>query len=179
MIIIMVVVFLAICTRRNSYQKGRKYVTELDGPDVTFQPVHREHPLWEHDIVNQTVKQQLQLAQGNNQPPELDQSRVQIGQQVRSNSDEPYDLLKGQILGVDGYSACPVLIKRVKANATPQQLNDFKNDLSILGRIRHESIVAVEGIISARPNQASIIVTEWMEHQALDEFLRVSIYLVV
>merc|ERR1712048_908467 len=60
-IIIMAVVFLAICTRRNSYQKGRKYVTELDGPDVTFQPVHREHPLWEHDIVNQTVKQQLQL----------------------------------------------------------------------------------------------------------------------
>ena len=170
----MVVVFLAICTRRNSYQKGRKYVTELDGPDVTFQPVHREHPLWEHDIVNQTVKQQLQLAQAAQQPeiPELDSSRIQIGAQLRNNPDEPYDLLKGQILGVDGYSACSVLIKRVKANATAQQINDFKNDISILGRIRHENVVAVEGLIPARP--AQIVVTEWMEHQALDEFLRVS-----
>lgn len=175
-IIIMIVVFLAICTRRASYQKGRKYVTELDaGQDVTFQPVHREHPLWEHDIVNQTVKQQLALSSSQNQPQELDQTRLQIGTQCRSNPDEPYDLLKGQMLGVDGYSAVPVLVKRVKSNATGQQVNDFKNDVAILSRIRHENVIAIEGIISAR----SIIVTEWMEHQALDEFLRVSICLVV
>jgi len=168
-IIIMIVVFLAICTRRASYQKGRKYVTELDaGQDVTFQPVHREHPLWEHDIVNQTVKQQLALSSSQNQPQELDQTRLQIGTQCRSNPDEPYDLLKGQMLGVDGYSAVPVLVKRVKSNATGQQVNDFKNDVAILSRIRHENVIAIEGIISAR----SIIVTEWMEHQALDEFLR-------
>ena len=84
----MVVVFLVICTKRNSYKKGRKFVTELDGPDVTFQPVHPfqpEHPFqlvqWDHDVIN--LKE----------PVELDTSRVTIGSSVRSHDSNGVELL--------------------------------------------------------------------------------------
>ena len=167
----MVVVFLVICTKRNSYKKGRKFVTELDGPDVTFQPVHPfqpEHPFqpvqWDHDVIN--LKE----------PVELDPSRVTIGSSVRSHDSNGVELLKGTMLTLDGYSSRTVLIKRLKNGATQQQKSDFQNDASILSRIGHENVLAVEGIITSS-RQWNMTVVEWIEHTALDEFLRVRISL--
>ena len=163
----MVVVFLVICTKRNSYKKGRKFVTELDGPDVTFQPVHPfqpEHPFqpvqWDHDVIN--LKE----------PVELDPSRVTIGSSVRSHDSNGVELLKGTMLTLDGYSSRTVLIKRLKNGATQQQKADFQNDASILSRIGHENVLAVKGIITSS-GQWNMTVVEWIEHTALNEFLRV------
>ena len=176
-IIIMVVVFLVICTKRNSYKKGRKFVTELDGhTDVTFQPVHPFQPdhgafqpvqQWDHEILNQVVAKHAE-------PIDLDPNRVTVGAQIRNNVDEAYELLKGSII-VDGYGAQSVLVKKLKANATPQQKAEFKNDSAILSRVNHENVVHVDGLVNHHPALRGVpaIVTEFMEHTSLDEFLRV------
>jgi len=149
----------------------------LDGhTDVTFQPVHPFQPdhgafppvqQWDHEILNQVVAKHAE-------PIDLDPNRVTVGAQIRNNVDEAYELLKGSII-VDGYGAQSVLVKKLKANATPQQKAEFKNDSAILSRVNHENVVHVDGLVNHHPALRGVpaIVTEFMEHTSLDEFLRV------
>ena len=78
---------------------------------------------------------------------------------------------------MDGYGARSVLIKKLRNSASPQQKAEFKNDSAILTRINHENVIKVDGLVTHHPTLRGLpaIVTEWMDHTALDEFLRVII----
>lgn len=82
------------------------------------------------------------------------------------------DIHRGTFRPFNGNPPVDCLVKRLKTGFTTQQKIDFVNDRTLMSRFFHENILRFEGsVMASRP---MMIVSEYMEHPSVDEFLRVS-----
>ncbi|XP_023852501.1 ephrin type-A receptor 2-like isoform X1 [Salvelinus sp. IW2-2015] len=64
-----------------------------------------------------------------------------------------------------------VAIKTLKPGYTEKQKQDFLSEASIMGQFSHQNIIRLEGVITKSVKHA-MIVTEYMENGALDNYLK-------
>ncbi|XP_041743445.1 ephrin type-A receptor 2-like isoform X3 [Coregonus clupeaformis] len=64
-----------------------------------------------------------------------------------------------------------VAIKTLKLGYTEKQKQDFLSEASIMGQFSHQNIIRLEGVITKSVKHA-MIVTEYMENGALDNYLK-------
>jgi len=172
-IVIMIIVFLVICTKRNSYRKGRKFATELGVTDVTFHPIH---PMGTHagqtggKMYVEPWMTDSTMAPVNHDQPELDLNQIDVGNTLRRNVTGAFDIHRGTFRPFNANPPRDVLIKRLRQGFSHQQKKDFENDRHVMSRLFHENILRFEGaIFNSRP---MMIVCEFLEHPSADEFLR-------
>lgn len=73
-------------------------------------------------------------------------------------------------LTVPGRSEVAVAIKTLKSGYTEKQRQDFLSEASIMGQFSHKNIIRLEGVVTKFKH--AMIVTEYMENGALDQYLR-------
>lgn len=169
-IVIMLIVFLVICTKRNSYRKGRKYATELGVTDVTFHPIHNmstNQPAGKMFVEPWMTEPSIG---GQIDQTELDLNQIDIGGTLRRNGADAVDIYRGTFRPFNGNAPVDVMVKKLNNGFSPQQKGDFLNDKTLMSRFYHENIIRFEGaVVNSRP---MMVVTEYMEHPFADDFLR-------
>ncbi|XP_051561850.1 ephrin type-A receptor 2a isoform X3 [Myxocyprinus asiaticus] len=73
-------------------------------------------------------------------------------------------------LKVPGRCEVAVAIKTLKPGYTEKQRQDFLSEASIMGQFSHKNIIRLEGVITKFKH--AMIITEYMENGALDQYLR-------
>ncbi|XP_046881577.1 ephrin type-A receptor 2a [Hypomesus transpacificus] len=74
------------------------------------------------------------------------------------------------VLKVPGRKEVAVAIKTLKPGYTEKQRQDFLSEASIMGQFSHQNIIRLEGVVTKFKH--AMIVTEYMENGALDNYLR-------
>ncbi|XP_010894400.1 ephrin type-A receptor 2a isoform X2 [Esox lucius] len=74
------------------------------------------------------------------------------------------------VLKVPGRGEVAVAIKTLKPGYTEKQRQDFLSEASIMGQFSHQNIIRLEGVITKFKH--AMIVTEYMENGALDNYLK-------
>ncbi|KAL0978727.1 hypothetical protein UPYG_G00174370 [Umbra pygmaea] len=75
------------------------------------------------------------------------------------------------MLKVSGRGEVAVAIKTLKPGYTEKQRQDFLSEASIMGQFSHQNIIRLEGVVTKSVKHA-MIVTEYMENGALDNYLK-------
>ncbi|XP_073808676.1 ephrin type-A receptor 2a isoform X1 [Danio rerio] len=73
-------------------------------------------------------------------------------------------------LKMPGRSEVAVAIKTLKPGYTEKQRQDFLSEASIMGQFSHKNIIRLEGVVTKFKD--AMIITEYMENGALDQYLR-------
>uniref|UniRef100_A0A673MBG1 receptor protein-tyrosine kinase n=1 Tax=Sinocyclocheilus rhinocerous TaxID=307959 RepID=A0A673MBG1_9TELE len=73
-------------------------------------------------------------------------------------------------LKIPGRCEVAVAIKTLKPGYTEKQRQDFLSEASIMGQFSHKNIIRLEGVVTKCKN--AMIITEYMENGALDQYLR-------
>lgn len=68
-------------------------------------------------------------------------------------------------------SSLSVAIRVLKENADEKARTEFFEEAIVMGQFHHPNVVRLEGVVSR--SISAMIVTEWMEHGSLHEFLEV------
>ncbi|KAG9353135.1 hypothetical protein JZ751_017711 [Albula glossodonta] len=74
------------------------------------------------------------------------------------------------VLKVPGRKEVAVAIKTLKPGYTEKQRQDFLSEASIMGQFSHQNIIRLEGVVTKFKH--AMIITEYMENGALDNYLR-------
>ncbi|XP_066519934.1 ephrin type-A receptor 2a isoform X2 [Hoplias malabaricus] len=74
------------------------------------------------------------------------------------------------LLKSPGRSEVAVAIKTLKPGYTEKQRQDFLSEASIMGQFSHQNIIRLEGVVTKFKH--AMIITEYMENGALDQYLR-------
>uniref|UniRef100_A0AAR2LA40 receptor protein-tyrosine kinase n=1 Tax=Pygocentrus nattereri TaxID=42514 RepID=A0AAR2LA40_PYGNA len=74
------------------------------------------------------------------------------------------------LLKLPGRSEVAVAIKTLKPGYTEKQRQDFLSEASIMGQFSHQNIIRLEGVVTKFKH--AMIITEYMENGALDQYLR-------
>uniref|UniRef100_A0A672N940 receptor protein-tyrosine kinase n=1 Tax=Sinocyclocheilus grahami TaxID=75366 RepID=A0A672N940_SINGR len=73
-------------------------------------------------------------------------------------------------LKIPGRCEVTVAIKTLKPGYTEKQRQDFLSEASIMGQFSHKNIIRLEGVVTKFKD--AMIITEYMENGALDQYLR-------
>ncbi|XP_077054166.1 ephrin type-A receptor 2a isoform X2 [Siphateles boraxobius] len=73
-------------------------------------------------------------------------------------------------LKVPGRCEVAVAVKTLKPGYTEKQRQDFLSEASIMGQFSHKNIIRLEGVVTKFKD--AMIITEYMENGALDQYLR-------
>uniref|UniRef100_A0A8C2INM6 receptor protein-tyrosine kinase n=1 Tax=Cyprinus carpio TaxID=7962 RepID=A0A8C2INM6_CYPCA len=73
-------------------------------------------------------------------------------------------------LKIPGRCEVAVAIKTLKPGYTEKQRQDFLSEASIMGQFSHKNIIRLEGVVTKFKD--AMIITEYMENGALDQYLR-------
>ncbi|KYO25868.1 hypothetical protein Y1Q_0018528 [Alligator mississippiensis] len=98
---------------------------------------------------------------------EIDVACVKIEEVI--GAGEFGEVCRGR-LRAPGRRETRVAIKTLKGGYTERQRRDFLAEASIMGQFEHPNIIRLEGVVTA--SAPAMILTEFMEHGALDAFLR-------
>ncbi|KAG9276992.1 ephrin type-A receptor 2-like [Astyanax mexicanus] len=74
------------------------------------------------------------------------------------------------LLKLPGRNEVAVAIKTLKPGYTEKQRQDFLSEASIMGQFSHQNIIRLEGVVTKFKH--AMIITEYMENGALDQYLR-------
>lgn len=74
------------------------------------------------------------------------------------------------VLKLPGRGEVAVAIKTLKPGYTEKQRQDFLSEASIMGQFSHQNIIRLEGVVTKFKH--AMIITEYMENGALDQYLR-------
>ncbi|XP_026866701.2 ephrin type-A receptor 2a isoform X2 [Electrophorus electricus] len=74
------------------------------------------------------------------------------------------------VLRLPGRNEVAVAIKTLKPGYTEKQRQDFLSEASIMGQFSHHNIIRLEGVVTKYKH--AMIITEYMENGALDQYLR-------
>ncbi|KAJ8260211.1 hypothetical protein GJAV_G00178390 [Gymnothorax javanicus] len=74
------------------------------------------------------------------------------------------------VLKAPGRKEVAVAIKTLKPGYTEKQRQDFLSEASIMGQFSHQNIIRLEGVVTKFKH--AMIITEYMENGALDNYLR-------
>ncbi|KAB5584046.1 hypothetical protein PHYPO_G00102890 [Pangasianodon hypophthalmus] len=74
------------------------------------------------------------------------------------------------VLKQPGRNEVAVAIKTLKPGYTEKQRQEFLSEASIMGQFSHQNIIRLEGVVTKFKH--AMIVTEYMENGALDQYLR-------
>ncbi|XP_021464988.1 ephrin type-A receptor 2 isoform X1 [Oncorhynchus mykiss] len=75
------------------------------------------------------------------------------------------------LMKAPGRGEVAVAIKTLKPGYTEKQRQDFLSEASIMGQFSHQNIIRLEGVVTKSVKHA-MIVTEYMENGALDNYLK-------
>ncbi|XP_062853520.1 ephrin type-A receptor 2a [Trichomycterus rosablanca] len=74
------------------------------------------------------------------------------------------------VLKLPGRSEVAVAVKTLKPGYSEKQRQEFLSEASIMGQFSHQNIIRLEGVVTKFKH--AMIVTEYMENGALDQYLR-------